>query len=85
MCGPRWVQHLEILGFYIFPDYSVLLRWKMASVSNDTRPLLGGMTIYDSPGPGEGGGDINNDMTITILHNNIGTILHPAQYNYQLF
>ena len=39
----------------------------MASVSNDTRPL-GGMTIYDSPGPrkGRGGGGINNDMTITI-------------------
>ena len=30
----------------------------MASVSNDTRPLLGGMTIYDSPGPGEGEGEI---------------------------
>ena len=46
----------------------------MASVSNDTRPL-GGMTIYDSPGPrkGRGGGGINNDMTITILHNNIST------------
>ena len=51
----------------------------MASVSNDTRPL-GGMTIYDSPGPrkGRGGGGINNDMTITILHNNISTIHHPT-------
>ena len=28
----------------------------MASVSNDTRPLLGGMTIYDSPGPRKGRG-----------------------------
>ena len=29
----------------------------MASVSNDTRPLLGGMTIYDSPGPRKGRGE----------------------------
>ena len=28
----------------------------MASVSNDTWPAEGGNTIYDSPGPREGGG-----------------------------
>ena len=28
------------------------------------------------------GGDINNDMTITILHNNIGTILLNTIINY---
>ena len=35
--------------FTFFPDYSVLLRWKMASVSNDTRPLgeLREAIIYD--------------------------------------
>ena len=52
----------------------------MASVSNDTWPAEGGNTIYDSPGPREGGGDINNDMTITILHNNRGTI-HTSPLN----
>ena len=38
------------------------------------------MTIYDSPGPRKGKGErgINNDMTITILHNNMGTIHHPT-------
>ena len=34
--------------------------------------------------PGRGGGYINNDMTITILHNNIGTIHLPAGSIIQL-
>ena len=43
-------------------------------------PLRGETRFMILLDPGRGGGDINNDMTITILHNNRGTI-HTTPLN----